>query len=224
MKKERTITPAEAERFYDRMGRGLDRFGAFEDRARVEVAERGRFEEAGAVVEFGCGTGSLAERILERHLPAGGRYLGLDVSARMVEAASERLARFGDRAVVRKSDGGMELEAPDASCDRFVSTFVLDLLSREDTHRLLADAHRILAPDGLLCLAGLSRGESLVSSSISSLWAGIQRLAPARVGGCRPIVLTSFLAPDRWRIVHRRTLTMVGVPADVVIAARQDEP
>ena len=98
MKDERTITPAEAERFYDRLGRGLDRFGAFEDRARLEVAEQGRFEQGRAVVEFGCGTGSLAERLLERHLPPDGRYLGLDVSARMVESTAERLARFGDQA------------------------------------------------------------------------------------------------------------------------------
>lgn len=220
MKDERTITPAEAERFYDRMGRGLDRFGAFEDRARLEVAEQGRFEQGRAVVEFGCGTGSLAERLLERHLPAEGRYLGLDVSARMVESTAARLARFGDRAVVRKSDGAMVVDAPDASCDRFVSTFVVDLLSREDTHRLLAEAHRLLGPEGLLCLASLSRGETLVSSTISSLWAGIQRLAPARVGGCRPVVLTSFLPPDLWRIVYRRVLTMFGVPAEVLIAVR----
>ena len=49
---------------------------------------------------------------------------------------------------------------------------------------------------------------------------GLGRLAPARVGGCRPVVLTSFLPPDLWRIVYRRVLTMFGVPAEVLIASR----
>jgi len=221
MKDDRTITSAQAERFYDRVGRGLDRFAAFEDRARIEVAERGRFEQGRAVLEFGCGTGALAQRLLDRHLPPEARYLGIDLSERMVGVAAARLARFGSRAEVRKSDGETTIDAPDGSFDRFVSTFVIDLLSREDTHRLLAEARRVLTPDGLLCLSSLSRGETLVSSFVSSLWSGIQRLAPAHVGGCRPVVLTSFLAPDLWRIVHRRVLTMYGVPAEVVIAGRR---
>jgi SAM-dependent methyltransferase len=219
MKPERTITVQEAERFYDRMGRGLDRFTRFEDRAKVDLAEHGRFAEARAVFELGCGTGALAERLLEKHLPAAARYVANDVSAEMVRVASERLARFGERVEVRKSDGALRLYDQDGAFDRFVSTFVLDLLPHDDAHAVVVEARRLLAPDGLLCLASLTRGETTFSAAVSGLWGRIQRLAPARVGGCRPIRLPELLPPREWRIDYRQVLTMLGVPAEVVVAA-----
>jgi ubiquinone/menaquinone biosynthesis C-methylase UbiE len=217
---ERTVTVAEAERFYDRVGEGLDRFARFEERAKIDLAEHGRFDGAKSVFEFGCGTGALAERLLDRRLSSEARYLGIDVSATMVEATRKRLARFGGRVEVRKTDGVMRLDVGDASFDRFVSTYVMDLLSREDATAIVGEARRVLAADGLLCLASLTRGETRLSRVVSGLWSRIQRLAPARVGGCRPIRVVSLLPSDRWHIEYRRVLTMFGVPAEVVVARR----
>jgi ubiquinone/menaquinone biosynthesis C-methylase UbiE len=220
VKPERTITVAEAERYYDRIGRGLDRFARIEERAQLDLAEHGVFERAKAVVELGCGTGRLAERLLERHLPGEARYVGLDLSAEMVRVTAERLARFGDRVEVRKTDGAIRIAADEGAFDRFVSTYVLDLLSHEDAHAAVDEARRVLAPEGLLCLASLTRGETALSAVVSGLWDRIQRLAPARVGGCRPIRLPALLAPERWRIDYRQVVTMLGVPAEVLVAAR----
>jgi SAM-dependent methyltransferase len=79
--------------------------------------------------ECGCGTGVFAERLLSRHLPPQARYLAVDSSATMVALARTRLARFGER---------------------FVSNYVLDLLSLPDMAHLLAEAHRLLVADGRL--------------------------------------------------------------------------
>jgi len=217
---DRTVSVAEAERFYDRVGEGLDRFARFEERAKIDLAEHGRFDRAKSVFEFGCGTGALAERLLEHQLSPESRYLGIDVSATMVEATRKRLSRFGGRVEVRKTDGAMRLDVADASVDRFVSTYVLDLLSREDATAVVGEARRVLEADGMLCLACLTRGETRLSRVVSGLWSSIQRLAPARVGGCRPIRVVSLLPADRWRIEYRRVLTMLGVPAEVVVARR----
>jgi ubiquinone/menaquinone biosynthesis C-methylase UbiE len=216
---DRTITAAEAERFYDRLGAGLDRFARFEEAARIDLLEHGEFERASAVVEFGCGTGRFAARLLGR-LPPEARYLGLDVSATMVAAARERLRPFPGRAAVRKTDGSLRVPEPDARFDRFVATFVLDLLRRDDQAALVDEAWRVLVPEGLLCLTSLAHGETLLSRAVSGLWACVQHVAPARVGGCRPIRLADALPAGRWRIEYRRVVTMLGVPAEVVAARR----
>jgi len=172
------------------------------------------------VIEFGCGTGQLAERLLERHLPRDARYLGVDVSSTMVELTLGRVVRFGPRAEVRTSGGAMKVDAADGSCDRFVSTYVLDLLSHENAHALLDEARRLLEPDGLLCLVSLSHGSKPLSHLVAHLWERIQRIAPVRVGGCRPIRLAAFLPFERWDIEYRVVITMLGVPAEVVVARK----
>ena len=45
------------------------------------------------IVDFPCGTGRLAEPLLE----AGYRIHGMDISSEMLQVASKRLSRFGDR-------------------------------------------------------------------------------------------------------------------------------
>ena len=47
------------------------------------------------VLDVGCGSGRVAEHVLEEDV---GEYVGLDFSEPMLRLAQERLARFGDRA------------------------------------------------------------------------------------------------------------------------------
>ena len=44
----------------------------------------------------------------------------------------------------------MHVDLPDRSFDRFISTYVLDLLSEENIDSLLSEAYRILRTGGLL--------------------------------------------------------------------------
>jgi trans-aconitate 2-methyltransferase len=59
------------------------------------------------VLDAGCGTGRVTERLLER-IPDG-RVIALDVSAPMLAEAAARLARFGDRVTLREADLGRPL-------------------------------------------------------------------------------------------------------------------
>jgi len=47
----------------------------------------------------------------------------------MTAIARERLQPFGEQAVVQTTDGRLPVDRPDASVDRVVLTYVLDLLS-----------------------------------------------------------------------------------------------
>ena len=59
----RTLTYAEAKKFYDRYGARQDRGAWYEDPAVAFLLEHGAFDTARAVFELGFGTGRLAERL-----------------------------------------------------------------------------------------------------------------------------------------------------------------
>lgn len=217
----RQITPAEAARFYDRLGKALDTQRFYEDPAADEMIAHGDFGQAASVVDFGCGTGRLLERLLEDHLPRTATALGVDVSARMVEISAQRLARFGERVRVAQNSGEMVLPLGEGAADRVIATYVLDLLSEEDAKAFIGEAHRVMAPGGLLCLVSLTEGQGPVSRTVCSVWNFIHRLDPAWTGGCRPIRLLPLLGFG-WSVRYRNVIVRWGVPSEIVVAARAE--
>jgi SAM-dependent methyltransferase len=153
-------------------------------------------------------------------LPPDARYLGIDVSATMVGLTRKRLARFGARAEVLLSDGAARLDFPDGSFDRFVSTYVLDILSSSDVSAVLDEAHRVLVPGGRVGLISLTRGKRGFPRLLTSAWDRLWALSPGLVGGCRPINLTPYLENPKWTLDHDEIVTSFGVPSQVVIASR----
>ena len=214
----RVLTREQARRVYDRIGARQDTQAFYEDRATEILVEHGRFDTAHRVLEFGCGTGRFAARLLSRHLPGDARYRGLDLSPTMVRLARERLAPFGERAEVVLTDGSPPASEPAASRDRIVSNFVLDLLAEDDIAAVIAEARRILEPGGLLCLSGLSTGTGPLSRLLARAWSGVHALQPALVGGCRPLELRSWLSAAEWRVRHHAKLAPFGVPSEAVVA------
>jgi SAM-dependent methyltransferase len=212
------LTRQQAREFYDRFGRRQDRQAFYEKAALERLLEMGDFGSAEAVVEFGCGTGRLAQQLLEGHLPLSGTYIGFDLSETMIRLTRERLVPYGARASVVRTDGRPRVPLPPTSCDRFVSTYVLDLLSNQDISRTLAQAWKVLRPDGLLCLTGLTYGTTLLSRWVVACWLAVHSLRPALVGGCRPISLSDYLGPASWKVLYTTTVVSWGVPSEVLIA------
>lgn len=218
MASHRVLSHREARAFYDRFGSKQDLQRIYEDPAVAALEAHGDLEHARAVVEFGCGTGRLARRLLERRLPPEATYLGLDVSQTMVRLAREKLAPWAGRARVEHTDGSPVIPVGDGGCDRLLSVYVLDLLSPDDTRALLGEARRALAPGGRLCLASLTFGEGVLSRAVCRVWSSVHALRPALVGGCRPIRLLSQLASG-WRVSHREVICTLGVCTEVVVAS-----
>ena len=216
----RTLSHEEARAFYDRFGARQDAQAFYERPALDRLIAELRLSEARAVVEFGCGTGRLAAELLGGPLSPECRYLGLDLSATMVGLARARVAAFGARAEIRQTEGTPRIEAPDGTFDRFISTYVLDLLPEREIRTLLEEAQRVLAPGGLLGIASLTHGGRGLSRAVSWLWERVHRLRPALVGGCRPIALGAYLCERGWRIQHRSVVSPYGVPSELVVAER----
>ncbi len=221
MSRGRWLTAAEARRLYDRVGGRQETQSFYEQRAVALLLAAGNFGSAARVVEFGCGTGALARRLFRDCLARSGSYVGLDVSATMARLTADRLRTWSGRAVVIRTDGTPRLPLIAGATDRVVATYVLDLLSPVDTSAFLDEAARVLVPDGLLCLAGVTRGCAGVARVVSVIWQGVWSVHPGAVGGCRPVELTDALDPRTWRIETNETVTSYGVSSQVLVAARR---
>jgi ubiquinone/menaquinone biosynthesis C-methylase UbiE len=211
----------QARRVYDRIGRAQDTQRFYEDKATSRLAELGLLTEARSVFELGCGTGRFAASLLHDRLPDDARYLGVDVSPKMAALASERLGRWKPRAQVAQVDPpALELPGDDGGFDRFVATYVFDLLTVEDARRLLAEAQRLTGPSGLLCAAGLTHGVTPTTELVSRGWEAVAKRRPSLLGGCRPIELCELLASGGWRVRNREVVARWGVPSEVVVASK----
>ena len=97
--------------------------------------------ERGPIVELSCGTAQIAERMLELRPELG--YVGLDLSAPMLEIARTRIRRFGSRIDLREVSGGsLPLEA-----DGFAGGFGVDVLHHiDDPPAVLRELRQALRP------------------------------------------------------------------------------
>lgn len=210
----RYLSPADAKRFYDRLGSRQDWQGFFENPAIKELIAHAAFDSGHSVFEFGCGTGALAARLLQHHLPTHAHYVGADISTTMISLAQERLKPWSDRARVYQSNGTPHIPEPDRSFDHFVSTYVLDLLAPDFIEQLLSEAHRVLVPGAKLCLVSMTFGASPLSR-----WQRLWRLRPGIVGGCHPIELSEYLRSESWSAEHQTTVTSWGITSEVLVAS-----
>lgn len=123
---------------YDRIADPMTRWGtAVLDRLPLTGSER--------VLDAGCGSGRVTERLAER-LPVG-RVLALDGSPAMIEAAQERLARFGSRIEYVVADLGLPLPLNEP-VDAILSTATFHWVTDHDA--LFRNLAAVVRPGGRL--------------------------------------------------------------------------
>jgi trans-aconitate 2-methyltransferase len=124
---------------YDRIADPMTRWG-------TDVLDRLPLAGDETVLDAGCGSGRVTERLLER-LPRG-RVVALDASPSMVETARGRLERFGDRVEYHVGDLGRPLPLAAASVDAVLSTATFHWVADHDA--LFANLAMVLRPGGRL--------------------------------------------------------------------------
>jgi trans-aconitate 2-methyltransferase len=124
-------------RTYDRVADPMTRWGE-------TVLERLPLAGDERVVDAGCGSGRVTERLAER-LP-NGKVVALDGSRAMVDAARERLARFGERVEYVVADLGKPL--PIEPVDAVLSTATFHWVADHDA--LFRNLAAVLQPGGRL--------------------------------------------------------------------------
>lgn len=219
----RTLTSEEARLYYEKNADRQDHQGWYEDAALERLVGAGDFAQVRAVLEIGCGSGILAERLVSGHLVPDAQYIGLDIAEAMLERTRSRLEpAHGVRASLLQADATQDLPIKNETVDRLITAYVLDLMSEAQSAHILAEAHRVLQPDGLLCLASLTRASAgLLPGVLAGLWSSVQRLFPKRVGGCRPVALSELVDRQCWTVLSREIVAPRGIASEIVIAARR---
>ena len=122
MSRAQILSYEQAKRFYEWIGAKQDAQCFYERPALDDLVVHLELAGAEKVIEFGCGTGRLAEELLNRYLPLNACYVSLDLSSTMIELAQSRTARFGGRAAIQQTSGTTRLDLADGAFDRFIST------------------------------------------------------------------------------------------------------
>jgi len=116
------------------------------------VAERMELKPGMIVVEIGPGKGSYTMAVAERVRPTG-RVYAVDIQESVVERLKARIEREGVTNVYPKIDDVYALSFEDSSVDRVLAIAVLPEIPKPV--KALREFHRILKPDGLICLSEL---------------------------------------------------------------------
>jgi len=103
-----------------------------------------------AVLDLGCGTGTLA--IMAAARAPSARVVGLDIDPAILAIARRKVARAGAQVVLAEGSATDPPFVP-ASFDRVLTTLVLHHLSTPQKRRALAAARRLLRPGGELHVA-----------------------------------------------------------------------
>jgi len=214
------LSHEEIKRFYDNFGKRQD-WQFYERAAFDKLIDYGQMDKASAVFELGCGTCQLAYRAFKEVLPANAHYVGVDISSTMLDLCKERMQPFADRIELKLSSGALPFDRASAWADRFISSYVLDLLPEVEISAVIMEAHRILTRGGLICLAGLTQGVNRRSKLIAKIWATLFRLKASAVGGCRPISIGRHIDNKLWELVHHETIVSAWIPSEVLIARKR---
>jgi ubiquinone/menaquinone biosynthesis C-methylase UbiE len=117
-----------------------------ERRLREEMLVRAKVHEGDAILDVGCGTGSLAIAA-KRRVGSTGRVCAIDASAEML-ARAESKARKAGETVEFKQAAVQALPFPDGHFDCVFATVMLHHLSRKARAECAAEVLRVLKPGG----------------------------------------------------------------------------
>ncbi|MFQ5341251.1 MAG: methyltransferase domain-containing protein [Anaerolineae bacterium] len=216
---EYTITPRQAQRFYDRLGAGHDVADLLEARAKRRGLEVLHLAPGQSAANIGVGNGLEYLEMLARVGPTG-LVAGLDLSPVMAHLSRQRALDRGERQPALTLGNALKLPYATNSFDRLFSSYMLDLIPAADIPGVLAEFLRVLRPGGRLSLVGLTEGDDPISQSIMSVWTALYRVQPAWLGGCRPLRLRDFVREAGFTFVQRWYVSQWGYPSEVVSAVK----
>jgi SAM-dependent methyltransferase len=132
--------------------------GDFDAIGRIELAllcQEGLLPHH-TLIDFGCGSGRLAVHAVP-YLTAG-RYLGIDIAARLIESARHRVENLPHPSrcdVAWRVQTTPEFDLPAATADFLCAFSVFTHTEHEDTFNYLTAARRVVRPGGKLLFSCL---------------------------------------------------------------------
>ena len=177
-----------------------------EHRLHRQVVARLALDRPAAVLDIGCGTGTLTRQIYDA-LPAEAprRVCGVDAAEAMIAVAQKKAgARPGLEFAAALAE---ELPYPDGSFDRVLSTFFFHHLNYELKVKALAEIWRVLRPGGQAAILDVDVPYSLFGQicAWSGYWLFHQAEIAENIRGKLRAALDASPWRGRWQIASRHS-------------------
>ena len=177
-----------------------------EHRLHRQVVARLALDQPAAVLDIGCGTGTLTRQIYDA-LPAAAprRVCGVDAAEAMIAVANRKA---GDRPGLEFAAAlAEELPYPDASFDRVLSTFFFHHLNVDLKIKSLAEIWRVLRPGGQAAILDVDMPYSLFGQicAWSGYWLFHQAEIAENIRGKLRAALDASPWRGRWQIASRHS-------------------
>ncbi len=140
--------------FYDRfIGAAMP-----ERRFKVALIAQAVLRPGHAVLDFGCGTGTMT--LMIRAAEPGAEVVGVDIDRKALAIAAGKLGASAAGIRFEPLVSG-DLPFPDGRFNRVLSSLVFHHLTRDEKKRALAECRRVLKPGGELHIADWGSANSL---------------------------------------------------------------
>lgn len=157
-----------------------------------------KLSEKDQVLDLGCGTGVLTRMIGDQLVAeSGGVAVGIDAAAKMIKAARKKRENDTCRFDVAAAEA---LPYEDSSFDAVVSSLFFHHVDLELKKKALAEAWRVLRPNGKLVIADMHRPTTWMGALVSHLsrWFFMQPQIGENIRGVLPELIqdTGFHSPE----------------------------
>lgn len=125
-----------------------------EEKIKGELIRRASVQDGDHVLDVGCGSGTLMLMIKKAH--HGATVWGLDADKEIIRRAKDK-ARNEQLPLFFHRQLATEMDYPDATFSRVVSSLFFHHLRRDDKIKTLKECHRVLRPGGLIHIADWGR-------------------------------------------------------------------
>ena len=198
---------------YDKIAPIYDLWGRLtETRARNRALELAKIQDGQTILEVAVGTGLAFYEIVKRN--PNGTNIGIDISPGMLAKAKQRLRQLPATDYSLDLGSAFKLNYPNESIDTLVNNYMFDLISYEDTERILPEFRRVLKKDGKLVLVNMTQGERLGSGIYDTIYT----ISPETMGGCRGVRMSETLQKQSFTVAVREYYQQMLFPSEVILA------
>lgn len=194
-----------------------DLWGALtETRARRRAMELAHISNGEVVLEVAVGTGLTFREILDAN--PDGENIGIDLTPAMLHKAERRAAKTGRKNYQLSPGDAYHLQFSDGRFDLLVNNFMFDLLPETDFSTVLAEFKRVLKPGGRMLLVNMTKAERFNQK----IYEKIYQFNPRWLGGCRGVLLASYVQEAGFVDLRRETVSQMAFPAEIITATKAD--
>lgn len=192
--------PVEADRIREKYNWGSKIYflaAPLERKARMRSIELAKIKPEDKVLEVAVGIGLSFLEILRR-VGRENIVQGIDLSPAMLEKTRKLAAKKGYANFVLKEADARRLPFQDETFDVLYNSYMLDLIPIRDFPVVLREFFRVLKKGGRLVLVNLSKKDAR-----PVFYEKLYNLNPYFWGGCRPVLMESYVRQAGFRNVVR---------------------